>query len=102
MSGAGRKLLWAGLLGLACADPVPVAREDAPPVDAPFVDRAAAWGLDRPHTGGGPDKRYIVEAKGGGAALLDVEGDGDLDIYLSLIHISEPTDPKTSRMPSSA
>ncbi len=81
MSGAGRKLLWAGLLGLACADPVPVAREDAPPVDAPFVDRAAAWGLDRPHTGGGPDKRYIVEAKGGGAALLDVEGDGDLDIY---------------------
>ncbi len=40
-----------------------------------------AWGVTRPHEGGGPEKRYIVEAKGGGAALLDAEGDGDLDIY---------------------
>ena len=70
---AGRSVLWLGLLGLACADPAPVARRDAPPVDTPFVDRAVAWGLDRPHIGGGADKRYIVEAKGGGAALLDLE-----------------------------
>jgi len=47
----------------------------------PFVDKATAWGLDRPHSGGGPEKRYILEAKGGGAAVLDLEGDGDLDIY---------------------
>ena len=50
-------------------------------VETPFVDKAAAWNLTRIHTGGGPEKRYIVEAKGGGAALLDAEGDGDLDIY---------------------
>jgi hypothetical protein len=42
---------------------------------------SSAWRVTRPHVGGGPEKRYIVEAKGGGAALLDVEGDGDLDIY---------------------
>ena len=50
-------------------------------VRGPFVDMSSAWGLTRPHTGGGLEKRYIVEAKGGGAALLDAEGDGDLDIY---------------------
>ena len=38
-------------------------------------------GLTRPHTGGGPEKHYIIEAKGGGAALLDFDDDGDLDIY---------------------
>ncbi len=42
---------------------------------------SAAWGVTRRHMGGGSEKRYIVEAKGGGAALLDAEGDGDLDIY---------------------
>ena len=36
-------------------------------VETPFVDKAAAWNLTRIHIGGGPEKRYIVEAKGGGA-----------------------------------
>lgn len=53
-----------------------------PPVaNGPFVDKASAWGLTQAHYGGGLYKRYIVEAKGGGAAVLDVEGDGDIDIY---------------------
>ena len=53
-----------------------------PPVAGPsFVDVAEAMGLTKVHTGGAPDKEYIVEAKGGGAAFLDVEGDGDLDLY---------------------
>jgi len=45
------------------------------------VDVAVPLGLTRTHTGGGPEKGYIVEAKGGGAALLDFDDDGDLDIY---------------------
>ena len=73
---------WAGIsLGaIACTQPAPEASAPAT-AQTPFVDMAPAWRLTRPHTGGGPEKRYIVEAKGGGAALLDAEGDGDLDIY---------------------
>ena len=46
-----------------------------------FVDVAESAGMTRAHTGGGLEKRYIVEAKGGGGAVLDLEGDGDMDVY---------------------
>ena len=54
-----------------------------PPATAPqtFVDVAESVGLTRAHTGGTAEKEYIVEAKGGGGALLDADGDGDVDFY---------------------
>lgn len=68
------RLQWGGLLPLCLAACAPA---DGPP----FIDKAGDWGLERVHVGGGAQKHYIVEAKGGGAALLDADLDGDLDIY---------------------
>ena len=48
-----------------------------------FEDVSAKAGLRGwHHTAGTPEKRYIVEAKGPGVALLDYDNDGWLDIYL--------------------
>lgn len=47
-----------------------------------FVDRAAATGLDFVHFNGMSGELYLAEITCGGAGLLDVDGDGDLDVYL--------------------
>jgi predicted nucleotidyltransferase len=47
-----------------------------------FVDVTEQAGLNWQHRSGGPEKWHILEAKGGGAAFLDYDGDGYLDIYL--------------------
>ena len=67
------------LVGFACSAPPPAPTPESS--GSPFVELGPGAGLVKVHTGGGPDKEYIVEAKGGGSALLDAEGDGDLDIY---------------------
>ncbi|MEM7306314.1 MAG: CRTAC1 family protein [Planctomycetota bacterium] len=89
----------AALLLIACGggDPAPGAGETAPspgaaPVTEPepqpsgpawFSEEAAARGLDFRHVSGHEKGRYLMpEIMGGGAALLDVEDDGDLDAYL--------------------
>jgi hypothetical protein len=47
-----------------------------------FMDTAAKAGLTSwRHTAGTPEKRFILEAKGAGVALLDYDNDGWLDIY---------------------
>src|SRR5262245_64825932 len=46
-----------------------------------FADRTAASGIDFECVCGGKDKDYILEVNGGGVALFDHDGDGDLDVF---------------------
>ncbi len=64
---------WAAAL----AAPLPAAE----PV-AIFTDAAAETGLDFVHWNGMSGELYFPEMTGQGGALLDYDGDGDLDVYL--------------------
>ena len=48
-----------------------------------FVDRAHDFGLDVVTKCGSPDKVSIIDSLGTGVALFDIEGDGDLDIFVA-------------------
>ncbi len=61
--------------------PPPAAATDAAGVSFADVTDAAGLGGFVRRSGGG-SKAYIVEAKGGGAAMFDADGDGWLDVYL--------------------
>jgi hypothetical protein len=63
------------------AAPAPAA-EATPGVGFVDVTRAAGLASFRHVSGGGPDKNYIIEATGSGAALVDYDNDGWLDAYL--------------------
>jgi hypothetical protein len=63
----------AALLGLVLAGPV-LAQEV-------FVDAAKETGLDFVHVNGMTGEMYFPEMMGQGGALLDYDGDGDLDVY---------------------
>ncbi|MEM1207057.1 MAG: CRTAC1 family protein [Acidobacteriota bacterium] len=69
--------LGAALLGLALAGPA-IAEGPEPP----FVDQAAEAGLDFVHWNGMIGDLQFPEMTGQGAALADLDGDGDLDVYL--------------------
>ena len=56
-----------------------------PPVPAPrflFADAGKAAGLLLPAWCGGAEKPHLLDSQGNGLALLDYDGDGDLDLYL--------------------
>lgn len=76
-----KAILLAGLhlSGLALATP---ARREHPPA-VRFVDVTEEAGLLAPNVFGEVDEtKYILESTGSGAAFLDFDGDGDLDIFL--------------------
>ena len=81
-----RARVLAALIGLALvgvrARP---SRVDAAPPEAArfrFVDVAAKAGITRVLLAGRPDKDHLLDSSGGGAAFLDYDRDGRLDVYL--------------------
>lgn len=83
-------------LGAACTDRPPTPSKPAgqvagaslptpdpaqPPRD--LVDEAQLRGLDYVNRSGDPAKRTVLEANGGGVAVLDLQNDGDLDLVFT-------------------
>lgn len=55
-----------------------------------FEDRSAEVGLDFVHQGGMSGERFFLEIMGSGAALVDFDNDGDLDVFLPQGHSLSP------------
>lgn len=59
-----------------------------------FVERAAETGLAFTHDNGMAGRLDFVEMMGPGAALLDFDGDGDLDVFFPQGHPLDPRAPE--------
>jgi len=70
-----------GLAVLAAACHSQPRAEPAPASTAWFTESARAAGLTFTHVNGMRGGHYMTEIIGGGVALLDYDGDGDLDVF---------------------
>jgi len=75
-------LLPALLLGLTACSGDPTSPETSGGGPAWFVDEGLERGIDFRHRSGHEDRFLFPELMGGGVALFDKEGDGDLDLFL--------------------
>jgi enediyne biosynthesis protein E4 len=71
------------VLPLAGCDRAATAEAAERPGALDFVDVARERGLDVVNVSGDPRRWYIVESNGCGAAWLDYDGDGDLDLFVA-------------------
>lgn len=55
---------------------------EANKTNLPFVDVTQKSGMNFIHDNGGTGRLYMPEIMGAGGALLDIDSDGDLDLYL--------------------
>lgn len=75
-----------GLGAILAVSAFPQTRKDSPPSSSPraplFRDAANEAGLNFQHFIGATGEFYMPEIMGAGAALLDYDNDGDLDVFL--------------------
>lgn len=74
---------WIALLLLGLTPAAALAQPAAPRGALRFTDVTAGSGVDFRMTSGGTPSREILEVNGGGVALFDYDGDGDLDLFLA-------------------